>query len=311
MLKYLDISEYQTVQNPNALNADGVILRIGYTGYGSNKPSLDKKFEQFYRAYHDAGVKIGIYYFTLAQNEAMVDMETSWVLDKIKDKQIELPIWVDVEEQAHSAGWTNLNKTVKGNLMARWCANIQKAGYYCGVYVGLNYSRHKIDMTPITIYDKWIAQYASKCTYKGFYGMWQYTSSENAQAHGIVSSHNRIDASQVYYDYATIIRSAGLNHLAPSGYYLNGYDYSPVFNPNYYVSRYPDLKAAFGNDANALWNHFVTFGMNEFRQASEEFDPVYYRKNNPDVEQAFGDNRPMYYFHYVACGKKEGRKGAE
>ena len=97
---------------------------------------------------------------------------------------------------------------------------------------------------------------------------------------------------------------------SPSTFTLNGYDYSPVFNPEFYASKYPDLQAAFGNNASALWNHFCNFGMNEFRQGSAEFDPLYYKQNNPDVAIAYGEDNPMYYFHYVAFGKSEGRKGA-
>lgn len=91
------------------------------------------------------------------------------------------------------------------------------------------------------------------------------------------------------------------------GYFINGYDYSPVFNPEYYANKYPDLEGAFGHDANQLWIHFQTFGMNEFRQASEEFNPTVYKERYNDLESAFGEDNPMYYFHYVACGKAEGR----
>ena len=101
------------------------------------------------------------------------------------------------------------------------------------------------------------------------------------------------------------------NLLQQSGYILNGYDYSPVFDPEYYANRYPDLKEAFGNDSLGLWNHFVAFGMSEFRRASAEFDPQYYYDHNPDVVSAYGGDRPMYYAHYVIFGKAEGRKGAE
>ena len=96
--------------------------------------------------------------------------------------------------------------------------------------------------------------------------------------------------------------------LTQSPYTLNGYDYSPVFDPVYYAGRYPDLRAAFGDDANQLWQHFVAFGMMEFRQASDEFDPVYYKSMYADLQAAYGSDNPMYYFHYVAAGKAEGRK---
>lgn len=95
------------------------------------------------------------------------------------------------------------------------------------------------------------------------------------------------------------------------GYYINGYDYSPVFDPEYYANRYPDLMAAFGLNKEMLWLHFQQFGMNEFRQGSAEFDPVYYKDHNPDLVEAFGDDRPSYYWHYVTFGISEGRKGNE
>ena len=97
--------------------------------------------------------------------------------------------------------------------------------------------------------------------------------------------------------------------LMTQGFFLNGYDYSPVFNPPFYSEKYPDLKAAFGTDSAALWAHFQMFGMYEFRQASSEFDPIHYKERYPDVAAAYGDNNPMYYFHYVAFGKAEGRNG--
>ena len=96
--------------------------------------------------------------------------------------------------------------------------------------------------------------------------------------------------------------------LTQSPYTLNGYDYAPVFDPVYYANRYPDLRAAFGDDANQLWQHFVAFGMMEFRQASDEFDPVYYKSMYADLQHAYGSDNPMYYFHYVAAGKAEGRQ---
>jgi hypothetical protein len=67
--------------------------------------------------------------------------------------------------------------------------------------------------------------------------------------------------------------------------------------------------AAFGMNANSLWLHFQLFGMNEFRQASEEFDPKAYKERYSDLVQAYGDNNPMYYWHYCYFGKAEGRIG--
>ena len=102
-------------------------------------------------------------------------------------------------------------------------------------------------------------------------------------------------------------RGCIINPAVNEGYFINGFDYSPVFDPTFYSDKYPDLKSTFGTDANALWLHFQLFGMNEFRQASAEFNPQIYKERYPDLVSAYGNNNPMYYLHYVAFGKAEGR----
>lgn len=245
-LQFIDISHFQSSVNPKALNADGIILRVGYTGWGSKTPTLDKKFDDFYKAYHDAGVPIGIYYLTQATNEAMVKKETDWVLFQINDKKIELPIWVDCEGEPNNPEWMNLTKIVRSELIAKWCDRMQDAGYYCGIYASKSWFTGNFDYNIIANYDKWVAQYYERCTYDKPYGMWQYTSSESGTAHGISSSQDRVDASWVYKDYKTIIRGAGLNHLdklipdTDSGVIpLSNYDYIEVSDG---VVRYSKAK---------------------------------------------------------------------
>lgn len=85
-------------------------------------------------------------------------------------------------------------------------------------------------------------------------------------------------------------------------------DYSAVFDAAYYANRYPDLKAAFGNDESALLQHFIQYGMAEGRQGSSQFDVYSYKNLYPDLRAAFGNNLKSYYMHYISSGKSEGRK---
>lgn len=85
-------------------------------------------------------------------------------------------------------------------------------------------------------------------------------------------------------------------------------DYSAVFDAAYYANRYPDLKAAFGNDESALLQHFIQYGMAEGRQGSPQFDVYSYKNLYPDLRAAFGNNLKSYYMHYISSGKAEGRK---
>lgn len=92
-------------------------------------------------------------------------------------------------------------------------------------------------------------------------------------------------------------------------YTIGELDYSPVFNANYYYLHNADLANAFGKDAQALFNHFITYGIYEGRQACESFNPLNYRNNYGDLDAAFGEDLSAYYAHYIKYGKAEGRSG--
>lgn len=82
-----------------------------------------------------------------------------------------------------------------------------------------------------------------------------------------------------------------------------------IFDERYYADRYPDLRAVFGYDREALWTHFVTSGLSEGRVMNSRFDVVKYRKTYADLNAAFGDNWTAYLEHYLNYGEKEGRQG--
>ena len=92
----------------------------------------------------------------------------------------------------------------------------------------------------------------------------------------------------------------------PSSVY-NGVDYSAVYDYDYYVGHNQDVKAAFGNDTQAVLQHFVTDGMNEGRRAKADFDVHAYKQRYGDLQAEYGDNLKSYYLHYINYGIKEGR----
>ena len=83
-----------------------------------------------------------------------------------------------------------------------------------------------------------------------------------------------------------------------------------------YADTYPDLKAAFGYDARALFSHYKQYGKAEGRTAfvnrasflnANNFDAVRYSNDYADLKAAFGNDRRALYNHYVNYGAKEGR----
>ena len=102
------------------------------------------------------------------------------------------------------------------------------------------------------------------------------------------------------------IKATGTKKTGTTKY--NGIDYSKVYDYNYYINKYSDLKKAFGNDDKAAIKHFVTHGMKEGRQAKSSFDVFSYKNKYQDLRLAFGNDLPKYYMHFINHGSKEGRK---
>lgn len=88
---------------------------------------------------------------------------------------------------------------------------------------------------------------------------------------------------------------------------VDGLDYSIVYNYDYYIGKYEDIKKAYEGDKVGAFNHFLRRGMNESRQAIETFNVGIYKDNYADLQKAFKNNLPEYYQHYIKYGKKEKR----
>lgn len=82
-----------------------------------------------------------------------------------------------------------------------------------------------------------------------------------------------------------------------------------IFDANLYAKAYPDVAAAYGNDREALWNHYITHGIKEGRtQINSTFNVFAYIAAYPDLRNAFGDDLMAYYVHYANYGMNENRK---
>lgn len=90
-----------------------------------------------------------------------------------------------------------------------------------------------------------------------------------------------------------------------------------------YANDYPDVKAALGLDAAALYRHYTTYGIKEGRIAYaaatpntaatgtaigiSEFNYIRYADKNPDLKAAFGYDAQLLYKHYTSLGISENR----
>ena len=80
-----------------------------------------------------------------------------------------------------------------------------------------------------------------------------------------------------------------------------------MFNAEYYSLLNPDVVEMYGNDADALFNHFIECGIFEGRTPNSNFNVAAYASAYPDLQNKFGGDIVKYYKHYQETGREEGR----
>ncbi|HCJ41821.1 glycoside hydrolase family 25 protein [uncultured Ruminococcus sp.] len=201
-IKGIDVSQWQGDIDFNKVKASGidfVILRAGYGRYISQK---DPYFEQNYARAKSAGLKVGAYWYSYADSEADARTEAAICMETIKGKQFEYPIYFDLEEQSQFSR----GKAFCSALVTAFCGELEKAGYFAGLYISRSPLQNYITAEVAGRYALWIAEYGSKCNYGGAYGMWQYSS--EGRVNGISGA---VDMDECYVDYPTIIKAGGFN----------------------------------------------------------------------------------------------------
>lgn len=196
----VDVSEHDGAIDWQTVKASGVdfaMIRLGYRGYGlEGNIVLDAYFLDNIVGAKEAGLKVGVYFFSQAITAEEAREEARYVLDQLEQAGIELdyPVAFDQEpitngDVARTDGISNSQLTE--NAVA-FCQEIERAGYTPMIY-GNQHDLAKLDLTgELAAYDVWLAEYETDApTAETDYVMWQYT--ENGTVSGIPTSAGWVD----------------------------------------------------------------------------------------------------------------------
>lgn len=184
----IDVSKFQGTIDWKQVKASGIdyaMIRVGYRGYGqSGSLNTDDKFKENIQNAIASGVKVGVYFFSQAITEAEAKEEAEYVLARIKDYNISLPVTIDFEYASSSSGLTGrlynakLSKSAATKICQRFCATVENSGYSAMVYANKSMLENGLNASEIAEdYQIWLANYATSTSYKGDYNFWQYTQS--------------------------------------------------------------------------------------------------------------------------------------
>ena len=168
----IDISKWQGDIDFNALKKAGVefiIIRVGTSDGIGGENLVDSKFIQNIEGANKVGIPVGIYFYSYANSNARAGADAKWVLDQIKNYQVDLPIVFDWENWGFYNEF-NLSFFGLSDMANSFLSVIEDAGYEGMLYSSKNYlEKIWLEMD----YPVWLAHYTSKTNYAGTYSYWQ------------------------------------------------------------------------------------------------------------------------------------------
>ena len=206
-INVIDVSSWQGNIDFAKVKSSGisaVIIRCGLTGYRTSLPvQADSMFEKNYKGATAAGLEVGVYYYSCATTVEKATEEAEFTLKQIAGKKVTYPVYFDTEDNHKtSAGGVNpqnqvtIGKTALTAIAKEFCGIIRDAGYIAGVYSSVSWLETHINMSELSEYETWAAQYYSVCQYKGPYQMWQYTGTGS-----VPGVSGNVDKSYCYKEY--------------------------------------------------------------------------------------------------------------
>lgn len=179
--KGIDVSLYQKEIDWEQVAASGVtfaIIRCGFRGAVTARLVEDSCFRKNIEGAKAAGIRVGVYFFTQAVNEAEAAEEAAMVLSLCKDYTLDLPIFIDSENAVNGRA-NGLDRTTRTNVIKKFCDTINAGGFTAGVYASKCWYYEKLYASELESYEIWVAQYNTVCDYKGKIDYWQYSSKEH------------------------------------------------------------------------------------------------------------------------------------
>ena len=169
----IDLSHHNSVSDFLAVKNAGIYGVILRAGYGREASQKDRKFDEFYTAAKAVGLHIGAYWYSYADSVADAQKEAAACLACIAGKQFDFPVYYDLEESSTAA----LGKDTCTQIAQTFCAAMEQAGYWAGVYANTNWFTNYLNFDPLAAkYTIWLADYREAYNTTLKRDMHQYTS---------------------------------------------------------------------------------------------------------------------------------------
>jgi GH25 family lysozyme M1 (1,4-beta-N-acetylmuramidase) len=184
----VDVSHHQGSIRWDEVVDSGIrfaMIRLGHRAVSDGVIRLDTYWEENFTGARNAGLPIGVYFYSQAISVEEAREEAAFVLDVLKGQRLEFPVVFDWEIYSENGRNANLDPETVNACAIAFCEEIAKAGYEPMVYFNLDLANRFWDLETFQQkgYPFWLAMYRSTMNWPYEAQMWQYT--ETGRVDGI------------------------------------------------------------------------------------------------------------------------------
>lgn len=194
----IDVSKWQGNIDWTAVANSGVkfaIIRCAYRGATDGLIHEDPYFKKNIKGATQNGIKVGVYFFTQAINEVEAIEEASMAIGLVSGYYLNLPIFIDTERATNGRA-NGLSVEARTRVVKAFCETVRNSGYKPGIYASMNWYYNNLNMSQLSAYNIWVAQYNTSCSYTGKYDLWQYS-----QSGSVPGISGKVDLNMCYTNY--------------------------------------------------------------------------------------------------------------
>ncbi len=203
----VDISEWQENvdwEKVKAAGIDFVMLRAGYRGYGAaGNMRRDSCFDEYVIAAYNAGLSVGVYFYSQAITAEEAKDEALFTLGIIEPYRdiISYPVVFDTEYCPVSDARTNvtpISNELRTDMAQVFVDTVRDNGYTPMIYASPSWINDKMQPERVkAMCDIWVAHWSDTTSFSP-YTMWQYT--ETGSVDGVSGN---VDRNVSLVDYST------------------------------------------------------------------------------------------------------------
>lgn len=173
----IDVSFYQGEIDWQAVADSGIefaMIRCGYRGSETGAIVVDEQFENNMQGALDAGLDVGVYFFSQSTGAIEAAEEANFVLELIKDYDVTMPVAFDWEPLEGSRA-EDINRDELTASAVVFCEMVKDAGYTPCVYLYRYIGYYEYLMERLGDYEIWVGAPGGWPDFYYRHYLWQFS----------------------------------------------------------------------------------------------------------------------------------------